>query len=507
MKTKKLKLHQYNISKLEKISRNKKIICFGSGNNLTHIFSAMQDLQIEDRVHYIVDNDSRKWGKNRVLNGQNFIIKNPTELKFEDWDSNILIIAIVAYHVILEQLEELLKGTNAVCLVSPIYRYWYDKIIDRMTLRQPIQNAIVLQGEGDTCENAKALIQAFRTQKSYADYRIAWLYDGIHHGQSHIESNAEKYFVRDLPIKKHSLKEIYEYYSYINRARFLIYENKMIPKARGEQIACYMNHGIPLKCTKGKIVVYKDTNYVLSPSESTDDIICEQYDADQRQILTCGAPRTDCLFKKEKHKKLTEYLHLGQYKKMVLWAPTFRVHENYSRKDSEKQFRFGIPLLEQDADYKTLLEALNKNNILLVIKPHIHEELSELTMNEATHIRILKQEVLDELESNVYDLMKLADAMITDYSSIGFDYLLLDRPLGYTIDDIEQYTIGFSVPNPLEYMPGAKMKKIDDLLAFLDSVACNCDDYAEDRKNLKDKLHTYQDGGNSVRLLKLLGLV
>lgn len=192
---------------------------------------------------------------------------------------------------------------------------------------------------------------------------------------------------------------------------------------------------------------------------------------------------------------------------MVLWAPTFRVHENYSRKDSEKQFRFGIPLLEQDADYKTLLETLNKNNILLVIKPHIHEELSELTMSEATHIRILKQEVLDELESNVYDLMKLADAMITDYSSIGFDYLLLDRPLGYTIDDIEQYTIGFSVPNPLEYMPGAKMKKIDDLLAFLDSVACNCDDYAEDRKNLKDKLHTYQDGGNSVRLLMLLGLV
>lgn len=503
----KITLHQYTISQMERLSRKKKIICFGCGNNLTHLFEAMQDLRMEDRVSYIVDNDSEKWGKSRRLNGRSVPIENPQKLKTENWECHMLLLALVQYQVILKQVDELLEGTKDVCMVSPAYRYWYDRIIDKMTLKQPFLNAVVLQGEGDTCENAKALMKEFRTQRSYADYRIAWLYNGTNHRKYPEGYSAEKYFVRDLPLKKHTVKEMYEYYRYMNRARFLIYENKMIAKARSGQISCYMNHGIPLKSTKGKIVVYKDTDYVLSPSASTDDIICEQYDADKKQILTCGAPRTDCLFQEGNDQKLADFLCLDQYKKMILWAPTFRVHENYSRRDSEKQYCFGIPLLEQDEDYKELLNALKKRNILLVIKPHIHEELSELTVNEADHIRILKQDILDELDSNVYDLMKLADAMITDYSSIGFDYLLLDRPIGYTIDDMEQYTIGFSVPDPLDYMPGMKMKKIGDLLVFMDSVAYNRDDYAEERKKLKNRLHTYQDGNNSKRLLELLGLV
>lgn len=505
MKTPKLRLYQYNISQIEKISRSKKIICFGSGNNLTHIFHAMQDLQIENRVHYIVDNDSGKWGKSRVLNGRNVMIENPDKLKSENWDSNILLIAIVEYHAVLKQVEELLGGTRAICLVSPAYRYWYDGIIDKMTLKQPIRNAIVLQGEGDTCENAKALIQEFRKQKNYTNYTIAWLFDGANRDCDKYKS--EMYLLRDLPLKKHTLKAIYDYYQYINRARFLVYENKMTPKVRSGQISCYMNHGIPLKATKGKIVVYKDTDYVLSPSENINDIISEQFGAEKEQLIICGAPRTDCLFREEKNQQLSEFLCLDQYKKMILWAPTFRVHENYSRRDSEKKFRFGIPLLDQEEDYKAVLNALKEKNILLVIKPHIHQELSELKINETNHVRILKQDILDRLGCNVYDLMALSDAMITDYSSIGFDYMLMDRPLGYTIDDMEQYTIGFSVPNPLDYMPGMKMKKINDLLAFMDSVALEQDNYKEERRNLKNKLYTYQDGKNSKRLLTLLGLV
>lgn len=505
MKTRKLRLYQYSISQIEKISRNKKIICFGSGNNLTHVFGAMQDLQIEERINYIVDNDSGKWDKTRVLNGKDIIIKNPEKLRTENWDSNILLIAIVEYQVIIKQLEGLLEGTRAVCVVTPAYRYWYDRIIDKMTLKQPIRNAIVLQGQGDTCENAKALIQEFRKQNNYTDYTIAWLFDGATGNCD--KYRPEKYLLRDLPLKKHTIKAIYDYYQYINRARFLIYENKMMPKVRSGQLSCYMNHGIPLKATKGKIAVYKDTDFVLSPSENINDIISEQFGAVKKQLIICGAPRTDCLFLKEKKEQLSEFLQINRYKKMILWAPTFRVHENYSRRDSQKKFRFGIPLVDREEDLKAILNALKEKNILLVIKPHIHQELSELTVNESNHIRILKQDILDRLGCNVYDLMKLSDAMITDYSSIGFDYMFLDRPIGYTIDDMEQYTIGFSVSNPLDYMPGMKMKETDDLLGFMVSVALDQDNYKEERRKLKDKLYTHQDGKNSKRLLTLLGLV
>lgn len=480
------------------------IICFGSGNNLSHLFDAMRDLRIEDRIRYIADNDSGKWGGSRKVNGRSVSIENPEKLKSENWDHNILLITIVNYHAVLKQLDGLLAGTGAVCLISPTYRYWYDRIIDKLTLRQPLRKSIVLQGEGDTCENAKALIREFRKQKKYARYRIAWLHDGS--GRREETYPSESYLLRDLPLKKHSPRQIYDYYTCINRAEYLIYENKMIPKVRREQISCYMNHGIPLKATKGKIAVYQDTDYVLSPSEQIIDIICEQFGAEKRQIIICGAPRTDCLFQTERNRKLEDFLRLEQYDRMIVWTPTFRVHENYSRRDSEKKFRFGIPLLDQEEDYEAVLRALKETNILLVIKPHIHQELSELTVSETDHIRIVKQDVLERLGSNVYDLMKLSDAMITDYSSIGFDYMLLDRPIGYTIDDMEQYTIGFSVQNPLDYMPGQKMKNTEELLAFINSVSYGQDADKEARGKVRDRLYACQDGNNSKRLLELLGL-
>lgn len=155
MNMKKIKPKHYTISKLEQISRTKKIICFGCGNNLTYIFGAMKDLQIEDRINYIVDNDSAKWNTDRFLNGKKIIIKNPENLKTENWTANILLIAIVEYRVILDQLEELLEGTEAVCLVSPAYRYWYDRIIEQITLKQSIRKAVVLQGKGTLAKMRK----------------------------------------------------------------------------------------------------------------------------------------------------------------------------------------------------------------------------------------------------------------------------------------------------------------------------------------------------------------
>ena len=328
MKTGKLKLQRCPVSRLEKLSKDKKIICFGGGNNLTYVFDAVRDLRLEERVSYIADNDSRKWGKDRILNGRRVRMENPEKLRTEDWGTNILLVTIVSYQTAVLQLEDLLQGTGAVCLLSPFYRYWYDKIIDKITLKQPMRNVIVLQGEGDTCENAKALMQAFRKQKTYANYQIAWLYDGIDCWQGHDRHPSEKYFVRDLPLKKHTPRQIFDYCSYINRARFQIYENKMMPKVRGGQTACYMNHGVPLKSTKGIIVVYRDTDYVVAPSKFAGGIMCEQYNADKKQIIICGAPRTDCFFQEGNNRKLADFLQTGKFKKMILWAPTFRVHEN-----------------------------------------------------------------------------------------------------------------------------------------------------------------------------------
>ena len=55
----------------------------------------------------------------------------------------------------------------------------------------------------------------------------------------------------------------------------------------------------------------------------------------------------------------------------------------------------------------------------------------------------------------MYVLLRNADALITDYSSAYFDYMLLNRPIAFTVEDIEEYRKkrGFVFDNPFEYMP------------------------------------------------------
>lgn len=65
------------------------------------------------------------------------------------------------------------------------------------------------------------------------------------------------------------------------------------------------------------------------------------------------------------------------------------------------------------------------------------------------------------------------DGLISDYSSIAVDYMLLDRPLGYVLTDLESYrnTRGFVFENPEAYMPGEKIYNLEDLKDYFSHIA------------------------------------
>ena len=87
--------------------------------------------------------------------------------------------------------------------------------------------------------------------------------------------------------------------------------------------------------------------------------------------------------------------------------------------------------------------------------------------------------------------MAYVDGLITDYSSIGFDFLLVDKPIGFTLDDYEKYknSRGFVFENPLEYMPGNHIYSLSDLLEFIKNVAEQKDEYKEDRAKVRSIAH------------------
>ncbi len=108
----------------------------------------------------------------------------------------------------------------------------------------------------------------------------------------------------------------------------------------------------------------------------------------------------------------------------------------------------------------------------------------------------------------LYSLLGRADALITDYSSVYFDYLLLDRPIGFAVGDMKDYEgeRGFTVDNPYDYMPGEKFSDGEGMLEFVRSVFSGIDPYGAKRREMNDIFNKYQDGQNCRRAVEAVGI-
>ena len=261
------------------------------------------------------------------------------------------------------------------------------------------------------------------------------------------------------------------------RAKYIIYNDIIIPKLREDQTVVYLSHGCPpIKNVKGLINVKSDL--CISTSEDVVDLISYQFSVDRDKIFICGLPRNDYLFKDTKALSLL----------------------------TSKIYNFGIPLINSDDDCCVLNDRLKENDTLLIIKPHHYQHKKVNKLKQMSNIVVISSDLLNEKQVNLYSLIKDSDALMSDYSSVIFDYLLLDRPIGFILDDIDDYKLGFSIDNPRDFMPGEKMYTFEDLLAFISHVSEGVDDYKEERRKVRDYTNKYQDGNNCERLLEFLGL-
>ena len=108
-------------------------------------------------------------------------------------------------------------------------------------------------------------------------------------------------------------------------------------------------------------------------------------------------------------------------------------------------------------------------------------------------------------------MLAQTDAMISDYSSIYWDYLLLNRPIGITLDDYEQYKtqFGFAFEHPIDVLIGEYIYNYDDLQSFIDHVSKNIDIMKKQRETIKQQAQVGPDYESTKRvydfIIKKLG--
>lgn len=137
-------------------------------------------------------------------------------------------------------------------------------------------------------------------------------------------------------------------------------------------------------------------------------------------------------------------------------------------------------------------DLLKEKEMLLIIKKHPLQIGWEEKEEEFTNIRYVTDKMLKESGIQLYELVGVCDGLISDYSSIAVDYMLLDRPLGFVLTDYEIYRDkrGFVFETPLDYMPGEKIYNAVDLKCFLEHVHSGADLYKEQRKELMPVMHS-----------------
>lgn len=245
-------------------------------------------------------------------------------------------------------------------------------------------------------------------------------------------------------------------------------------------------HGVPLKkialmdpnLKKAARIYFKkifSENYtwILTTSRALVPVMAKSFQVSEDRLRVWGQPRNDCIFDPPDRKQILEgiYSDLPEYKKVVLYAPTFRDYGN------TRLFPF------EDFDKKVFEDFLEQEKILLLLRLHIKEAAAADAYVSSRIRRFGSEEAGD-----VTGMLGMFDLLITDYSSIYIDYLLTDKPLMFLPYDRERYLDGRGMNFDYdEVTPGPKPETMKEFMMEIKEFMNGEDSWKKerDRVNLK----------------------
>lgn len=346
-------------------------------------------------------------------------------------------------------------------------------------------------------DNSKALFDYLISNHKYDEYKIICYTEKVSN-MKYNKSNV-KMIQNKLQLIFYYITSQYIFYSFYFRF-------KMKP-GKGQQII-NLWHGMPLK-TIGYLAEdskypykLKDTfSKVIVTGEYFENIILKSFECNKDQLLKCGYPRTDSFYSS---KNIKGKLNINPKDKVIFWMPTYRNSKNLKSVNSDKPF----PLLTLE-NIKQVNSHLKKLGIIIILKLHPHQNKINLFEDKYSNIILIDDSFLDKLKIELYELLSQVDALLTDYSSVYFDFLKVNKPIGFVIDDIQNYVEkrGFSVSNPLEIMPGEKIYNISNFIEFLKEFKEGKDNYLEERMKINQLCNSYSVENNCEKILNAVGVV
>lgn len=319
----------------------------------------------------------------------------------------------------------------------------------------------------------------------------------------------------DVPGKCKKVRNNYlKYFWYLMRAGVWIFDSRQplyYVKKRGV-VFLQTWHGTPLKKLaldmdkldlngSSDIADYhnqflkttKDWDFLVSQNRFASNVFRSCFSFCDREILEIGYPRNDILLRNLDDEKITELkkdLGLPLDRKIILYAPTWR--DNEFRGDGEFVF-------STDMDFSCMRESL-KDEYVMIVKYHylVSAEIDWSPYSDFIY-------TFDETKDIAF-LYLVADMLVTDYSSVMFDYSLLRRPVlffAYDLEDYRENLRGFYF-DFLKEAPGPISRNTEQLIK--DIKHYSAEEWTEKYQLFAEIYHQFETGTASRQVLKTLGL-
>jgi len=327
--------------------------------------------------------------------------------------------------------------------------------------------------------------------KSRPAYNCIWVYQGKKHQHADL--------VNVTQVKRGSI-EFYMYLAisniWINNINFPIFHK------RKDVVYLQTWHGTPIKRLGWDIEVdgpesaarmqqyYESRNwsYMLAQNDYASKIFSSAFKVNN--ILVKGYPQNDIFYSNDKQRIINDVgtaLGVGNDKYVILYAPTWR--------DTNQVGNWKFKS-ESAINLKEMAEALPDNVVLLLREHHLvsPEKLPESLKNKIVDV---------SMWPDVQELMLLSDMLITDYSSIWFDFLNVQRPVIFYLYDHDAYIgkIRGSYLNVKIDLPGPVVESQPELVKLIHEMINSPDKYANELLRAHKKYCSNDDGKAAERIV------
>lgn len=228
---------------------------------------------------------------------------------------------------------------------------------------------------------------------------------------------------------------------------------------------------------------------IVAPSAVVASRFESAFRAAREAVKVLGNPRADVIlsYPPKEIPAVKSFLDQHGATRAILFAPTHR-------KEGHREAGYFDGL-----DSNQLDEALAKHDAVLFAKLHFFHQGQDNVLKGGTRLKFLRDTDIDDVNY----LLPHIDVLISDYSGIIFDFLILDRPVILAPFDIAEYKASDRemYPSYEDFSPGPKCRNWTEVISEIDAILTEPDEWCARRREECKRYNEYLDQRNSERLV------